>query len=91
MATWVEQYAQKPCERPSASTVLARLEECVDDWWESIIPPISEEWENIGSCSMFPNDWQFVHAPATDDDDGLTIMASGFHNWTCYLVDEGSE
>ena len=56
VAMWVEQYAQKPCERPSASTVLTRLKECVDDWGKSIIPLIPEDWENTGSCRMSPND-----------------------------------
>lgn len=49
VATWVEQYAQKPQERPSASAVLTRLKECVDDWGESIVPLTSEDWENTGS------------------------------------------
>ena len=46
VATWVEQYAEEPCKRPSASTVLARLKECVDDWGKSILPLIPEDWEN---------------------------------------------
>ena len=46
--TWVEQYAQKPRERPSVSTVLARLKECVDDWGKSILPLIPEDWEGTG-------------------------------------------
>ena len=50
MAAWVEQYAQKPQERPSASTVLTRLKDCVDDWGKSITPlSIPDKyWEDIG-------------------------------------------
>ena len=56
VATWVEQYAQEPCKRPSASTLLTRLKDCVDDWGESIIPLIPEGWGDTGSCGMSPND-----------------------------------
>ena len=56
VATWVEQYAQEPSKRPSASTVLTHLKYCVDDWGESILPLIPEDWENTGSCRMFPGD-----------------------------------
>ena len=56
VATWVVHYAQKPQERPSVSTVLTRLQECVDDWGESIIPLRPEEWEDIGWCRMSPYD-----------------------------------
>ena len=55
--TWVEQYAHKPRERSSASTVLTRLEECVDDWGRSIIPLIPEDWQEIGWCPMSSNDY----------------------------------
>ena len=75
VATWVEQYAQKPRERPSASTVLARLKGCVDDWGKSIIPLVPKDWGNAGSCRLSANDWQFVHVPAIGDDDDLTITA----------------
>ena len=57
VATWVEQYAQKPHERPSAFIVLAQLEECVYDWGKSIIPLVPEDWKNTGSCRMFPDDY----------------------------------
>lgn len=60
VATWVEQYAQKPQERPSASTVLARLKECVGDWGKSIIPLIPEDWKDIG-WYVLGWLWQFVH------------------------------
>ena len=56
VATWVERYAQKPCERPSASAVLIRLKECVDHWGKSITPPIPEDGEDTGSCRMSPDD-----------------------------------
>ena len=56
VVTWVEQYAQKPRERPSASAVLTRLKECVDDWGESIIPLVPEDWKNTGSCRLSLND-----------------------------------
>ena len=55
VATWAEQYAQKPRERPSARTVLNRLEECIDDWGKYITPVIPEDWKNTGLCRMFPN------------------------------------
>ena len=48
VATWVEQYAQRSRERPPASTVLAQLKECVDDWGKSIIPLVPEDWEDVG-------------------------------------------
>ena len=57
VATWVVQYAQKPRERPSVSTVLTRLRACVDDWGESIVPFIPEDWQDIGRCRMPPNDY----------------------------------
>ena len=56
VATWAEQYAQKPQERPSTSTVLTRLKECIGDWGKSTLPLIPEDWENTGSCRMSPND-----------------------------------
>ena len=56
VATWVEQYAQKPRKRPSASTVLTRLKKCVGHWGKSIIPLVPEDWKNTGSCRMSPND-----------------------------------
>ena len=55
VATWVEQYAQKPQERPSASIVLARLKECVDQWGKSIVPPIPEAWGDIGRYRILAN------------------------------------
>ena len=52
VVTWVEQYAQKPQERPPASTMLTRLKECVDDWGKSIIPLVPEDWKNTSSCRV---------------------------------------
>ena len=97
VATWVEQYAQRPRERPSASAVLTQLKRCVRDWGKSIIPLVPEDWENAGSCRMSPNDWQFVHVPIIDDDftsddDDLRTMLSDFHDWIgCLVVGEESE
>lgn len=48
VATWVVQYAQKPRERPSVFTVLARLKECVGDWGKSITPLVPEDWGDVG-------------------------------------------
>ena len=56
MTTWVVQYAQKPQERPSVSTVLTRLEECVDDWGKLILSLVAEDWQDIGWCRMSQND-----------------------------------
>ena len=89
--TWVEQYAQKPRNRPPVSTVLTRLKECIGDWGKSIIPLVPEDWENTGWCRMSPNDWQFFHVPFTDtddDDDDPTITASNFQQ---RVVDEEFE
>ena len=55
VATWAEQFAQKPRKRPPIHTVLSRLGECVDHWGKSITPLIPEDWENIGLCRMSPN------------------------------------
>ena len=57
VATWVEQYVQKPRSRPPVSTVLTRLNGCVDDWGKSIIPLIPEDWENTCLCRVSPNDY----------------------------------
>ena len=56
VATWVEQHAQKPQERPSASTVLAQLRWCVDDWGESITPLTPEDWGDTGWCHILTNE-----------------------------------
>ena len=56
MATWVEQFAQKPRERPTASIVLARLKECVDQWGKSIIPLIPKDWGDTGWCRISANE-----------------------------------
>ena len=51
VATWVEQHARKPQERPLVSAVLTGLKKCVGDWGRSIIPLIPD-WENTGRCHM---------------------------------------
>ena len=56
VATWVEQHAQKPRERPSASTVLTRLKECVDDWGKSITALVPGEWGDIGRRHILTNE-----------------------------------
>ena len=52
---WAEQYAQKPRNRPLASTLVTQLRECVGDWGKSILPLVPEDWDNTGLCHMFPN------------------------------------
>ena len=56
VATWVEQHAQKPRERPSASAVLTRLKRCVNQWGKSIVPLIPKDWGDIGWCYVPANE-----------------------------------
>jgi len=41
MGTWCVEYGSQPSQRPSASIIRNRLNEDVDNWGESIIPPPS--------------------------------------------------
>jgi len=68
VATWVEQYARKPRERPLVSAVLTGLKKCVGDWGRSITPLIPEDWQDIDTSD--------------DDDDDFTITPSQYRNST---------
>jgi len=62
MAMWVVQRAQEPQGRPTACTVLEQLEERVDHWGRSIIPP-PESWQENGRCRMSPSKCYSLFTP----------------------------
>ena len=71
VVTWVVQYAQKPQERPSASTVLTRLKEYAGDWGKLIIPLTPEDWEDDDSTITASNFHRRIRYPAVDGGLGL--------------------
>jgi hypothetical protein len=44
VATWVAEDGPASKKRPSATTVLDQLKECVDDWGGIFVPLIPAEW-----------------------------------------------
>ena len=79
VATWVVQYARKPRERPSVSTVLIRLKECVGDWGKSITPLIQDDWENDDSTITASHfNIGLVILLLTGDSNGLARSRTGF-------------
>lgn len=53
MSAWCAEYGPQPSKRPSASIILNRLNEDVDKWGESIIPPVSVQRHRDQSCGYF--------------------------------------